>query len=250
MAPITVERADGRATVTLNRPEKLNALTGEMFATIEDVFTEFAEDTPDVVTVRGAGEHFSAGVDMAGVPEWAEQTPREVRDALEGVHDALRAMEDLDAPIVAAIEGHCLGGGLELTLACDIRIASETAVFGLPESNMGLAMDLGGAQKLPGFVGEGLTKYMIMTGRNIDADRAFEAGLVEEVYDAGEFQGAVADIEDLLAEKPTYVHGFAKRQVHSARPLNLDEAMQQAIYHAISGYNEEETLERVEEFLE
>ncbi|MFB6170486.1 MAG: enoyl-CoA hydratase/isomerase family protein [Haloarculaceae archaeon] len=250
MAPIEVERTDGRATVTLNRPEKLNALTGEMFATIEDVFTEFAADVPDVVTVRGAGEHFSAGVDMAGVPEWAEQTPREVRDQLEGVHDALRAMEDLDAPIVAAIQGNCLGGGLELTLACDVRIATETATFGLPESNMGLAMDLGGAQKLPGFVGEGLTKYMIMTGRNIDADRALQAGLVEEVHDPAAFEAAVADLEDVLAEKPTYVHGFAKRQVHSARPLNLDEAMQQAIYHAISGYNEPETLDRVEEFLE
>lgn len=249
MALVQVTRDDGRATVTLNRPEKLNALTGEMFGTLEDVFSEFAADTPDVVTVRGAGEHFSAGVDMAGVPEWAEQTPREVRDQLEGVHDALRAMEELDAPIVAAIEGHCLGGGLELTLACDVRIATETAEFGLPESNMGLAMDLGGAQKLPGFVGEGLTKYLVMTGKNIDAQRALEAGLVEEVHAVGAFEDALGDLEDVLAEKPTYVHGFAKRQVHSARPLNLDEAMQQAIYHAISGYQEEETLERVEEFL-
>ena len=248
---VTTERADDWVTLTLDRPSKANALTGEMFEAVGDAFESFADDDAlDGVTIRGAGGHFSAGVDMSGVPEWGEMNPLAVRDELEGIHDSLRAIEALDAPVVAALEGHVLGGGLELAISCDLRIASETAEFGLPESEMGLAMDLGGAQKLPSFVGEGLTKYLIMTGETIDARRAFEAGLVEEIHDAGEFEAAVADLEATLAARPTYVHGLAKRQVHSARPLNLDEAMQQAIHHAIAAYQEGETQERVRDFFE
>jgi enoyl-CoA hydratase/carnithine racemase len=113
---------------------------------------------------------------------------------------------------------------------------------------MGLAMDLGGPQKLPSFVGEGLTKYLVMTSETIDAQRAHDAGLVEEVHAADAFESAVEELEATLAAKPTYVHGLAKRQVHSVRPDNLDDAMQQAIHHAIAAYNEEETRERVQEF--
>jgi len=247
---VTLERDGDRATVTLDRPAKSNALIGEMFGRIHEVFTDLAETDVSVVTVRGRGGNFSAGVDMASVPEWAEMPPIEVRDTLEGVHSALRAVENLGAPVVAALEGHVLGGGLELALACDVRIAHEDAVFGLPESEMGLAMDLGGAQKLPGMIGEGMTKYLVMTGESIDADRAYDVGLVEELHPDGTFEDAVAATEDSLASKPTYVHDIAKRQIHSARPLNLDEAMQQAIYHAISAYHEPETQRRVEEFFE
>ena len=245
---VTTERADGWVTLTLNRPSKANALTGEMFGAIGDAFEEFTAADTDGVTVRGAGGDFSAGVDMSGVPEWAAMNPLEVRNELEPIHDSLRAVEALDAPVVAALEGHVLGGGLELALACDIRVASETAEFGLPESEMGLAMDLGGPQKLPSFVGEGLTKYLVMTSERIDAQRAHDAGLVEEVHTAAAFESAVADLQATLAAKPTYIHGLAKRQVHSVRPDNLDDAMQQAIHHAIAAYNEPETQERVQEF--
>ncbi|WP_336360447.1 enoyl-CoA hydratase/isomerase family protein [Haladaptatus sp. ZSTT2] len=247
---LLVERDAGRVTVTLNRPEKLNAMTGEMFVELRALFRELADEDVDVVTIRGAGDHFSAGVDMSGVPEWAEQKPIDVRDNLEVVHDALRTLEALDAPIVAAIDGYALGGGLELTLACDIRVASHRAQFGLPEANVGLAMDLGGSQKLPGMIGEGMTKWLIMTGKNIDADRAYDVGLVEQVADAGEFDAMVADLEDTLAEKPTYVLGIAKRQVHSVRPLNLDESMNQALHHALTAYQEDETQKLVTDFLD
>jgi enoyl-CoA hydratase/carnithine racemase len=245
---ITVEQDDSWMTVTLDRPSKANALTGEMFEAIGTAFEDVSADAIDGATVRGAGGHFSAGVDMSGVPEWAEMDPLAVRDQLEAIHDSLRAIEALDAPVVAALEGHVLGGGLELALACDLRIASSTAEFGLPESQMGLAMDLGGPQKLPSFIGEGLTKYLVMTSETIDAERAYDAGLVEELHDAEAFEAGVSDLEATLAEKPTYIHGLAKRQVHSARPSNLDEAMQQAIHHAIAAYHEDETQKRVGEF--
>ncbi|WP_170964445.1 enoyl-CoA hydratase/isomerase family protein [Natronomonas salsuginis] len=247
---VLVDRTDGRVDITLNRPEKSNAMTGGMYVRLGEIFEELADEDVSVVTIRGTGGNFSAGVDMSDVPEWAEMNPLDVRDLLEPVHEALRTIEAFDGPVVAALEGHVLGGGLELAVACDIRIADTTAQFGLPESTMGLAMDLGGAQKLPGMIGEGMTKYLIMTGEPIDADRAHEVGLVEELHEPGAFDDAVDDLAATLASKPAYIHGLAKRQVHSVRPPNLDESMSQAIHHAIAAYQEPETQRRVAEFFE
>jgi len=247
---VTVAETDDWVTITLDRAAKANALTGETFVAIGDAVADLDPAVTDGVTLRGAGEHFSAGVDMSGVPEWGEMDPLDVRDQLEPIHDALRAIEGADLPVVAALEGYVLGGALELALACDLRIASASAEFGLPEAEMGLAMDLGGPQKLPGFVGEGLTKYLVMTGETIGAERAFRAGLVEEVHDAGDFDAAVADLEATLAATPTYVLGLGKRQVHAARDGTVEDGMQQAIHHAIACYREEETQRRVGEFLD
>lgn len=242
---------DGRqADVILSRPAKANALTAEMFDALGAAFEAFETADVDVVTIRGAEQTFSAGVDMSGVPDWGEMKPLEVRETLEAIHETLRRIEALPVPVVAALEGNVLGGGLELAVACDIRIASDTAEFGLPESSLGLAMDLGGAQKLPGLIGEGLTKYLIMTGATIDAERAYDIGLVEERHPEATFDDALAELEATLAEKPSYVHGLTKRQVHAARPLNLEEAMHQAIHHAIAAYHEDETQRRVREFFE
>lgn len=247
---LSVETEDDWSTLTIDRPAKANALTGETFVAIGDAMADLDPDVADGATIRGAGEHFSAGVDMAGVPNWAEQRPRAVRADLEAVHDALRAIESADLPVVAALEGLVLGGAVELALACDVRIASRTADFAFPEADMGLAIDLGGGQKLPTFVGEGLAKYLIMTGESIDADRALSAGLVEEVHEQDDFDEALASLEETLADKPTYVHGVAKRQIHTARDGDVDAGMARAIHHAIACYREPETQRRVTEFLE
>lgn len=248
---VHVEERAERATVTIDRPDKLNALTTDAFADIEAAFRAFAEgEPPSVVVVRGASGNFSAGVDVAGVPEWAAEGPLAVRDALAGAHDALRAIEALDAPVVAAIEGYCLGGGLELAIACDLRVARADATLGLPEVDLGLAMDLGGAQKLPGLIGEGKTKELIMTGEPIDGERAHDIGLVERVAPPSGFDAAVDDLVDTLAAKPTYVLGLAKRQVHATRPPNLEETMDLAIHHAVAAYQEDETQRRVRDFID
>lgn len=247
---VVTERTDGRVEITLNRPEKSNALTGEMYLRLGEIFDGLADEDVSVVTLRGTDGNFSAGVDMSDVPEWGEMNPLEVRDLLEPVHEGIRTIESLDAPVVAVLEGHVLGGGLELAIACDIRIADTTARFGLPESRMGLAMDLGGAQKLPGMIGEGMSKYLIMTGEAIDAERAHEIGLIEECHEPEAFETALEELTTALSSKPSYIHGMAKRQVHSVRPPNLDQSMQQAIYHAIAAYNEPETQRRVERFFD
>ena len=247
---IRVEKENGRATVTIHRPAKRNAMTAGIFADLRAAVEGVDRKSTDVLTIRGSEGDFSAGVDMSSVPEWAEADPLDVRDGLEDVHAALKAIESLDVPVIAAIEGFVLGGGVELALACDLRIASSTAEFGFPEASLGLAMDLGGGQKLPGFVGEGMAKYLLLTGERIDAERALEIGLIEERVPEEEFDDRIAALEDRLADHPTYALGLVKRQVQAARPAHLDQEMGTAIHHAIAAYHEDETQQRVEEFLD
>lgn len=247
---ITVEWADDRVRILLDRPDKRNAMTAAMFTGLYEAVTDAAAASPAVVTLRGAGGDFSAGVDMSNVPDRHTERPLAVRDDLEAAHAMLRAIESLEAPVLAAIDGYALGGGLELALACDIRVASPDALFGLPEADYGLAVDLGAGQKLPGMVGEGMAKYLAMTGETITAERALEIGLIETLAPAGGFEEAVADLEGTLAEKPTYVQGMAKRQIHGVRPATMDVGMETAVYHAISAYHEEETQRLVEGFFE
>jgi enoyl-CoA hydratase/carnithine racemase len=247
---IRVEEENGRATVTIDRPAKRNAMTVATFAALQAAIEDLDRKSTDVLTIRGSEGAFSAGVDMSSVPEWAEADPLDVRDGLEGVHAALDAIESLDVPVIAALEGFVLGGGIELALACDLRIASSTAEFGFPEASLGLAMDLGGGQKLPGFVGEGMAKYLLLTGERIDAERALEIGLVEECVRKERFDDRIEALEDRLASQPTYALALAKRQVQAARPAHLDQEMGTAIHHAIAAYHEEETQRRVGDFLD
>ena len=222
-----------------------------MYEELLDTFERFKEDESlSVVTIRGAGEYFSAGVDVGPVPEWGETKPRTIRDQYEITHETLRTIESLGVPVIAAIDGYCLGGALELAISCDIRVAHADAQLGLPEANMGFSMDQGGPQKLPGMVGEGMAKYLVMTGSLIDGGRAHEIGLVQEVAESDEtFEETVDSLEENLSEQPTYVMDSAKRQIHGVRPPNLDEEMERAIHHAILAYKEEETQRRVEDFL-
>jgi enoyl-CoA hydratase/carnithine racemase len=142
-------------------------------------------------------------------------------------------------PVIAAVEGFVLGGGVELAPACDLRIASSTAEFGFPEASLGLAMDLGGGQKLPGFVGEVMAKYLLLTGERIDAERALEIGLIEERVPEEEFDDRIAALEDRLADHPTCALALVKRQVQAVRPAHLDREMGTAIHHAIAAYHED-----------
>lgn len=248
---IDVDVADGKATVSINRKNKNNSITAEMYETLLDTFKQFErDDSLSVVTVRGDGEHFSAGVDVGPVPEWGEAKPKTIRDQYEITHKTLRAIESLGVPVIAAIDGYCLGGALELAISCDIRVAHTDAQLGLPEANMGFSMDQGGPQKLPGIIGEGMTKYLVMTGNLIDGKRAHEIGLVQEVAESEKaFNETVRRLEENLANQPTYVMDSAKRQIHGVRPPNLDEEMERAIHHAILAYKEEETQQHVEDFL-
>jgi enoyl-CoA hydratase/carnithine racemase len=203
--------------VVLNRPEKRNALNLELVEAIGAALGAAAADPAvRVVVLRGAGPVFSAGMDVAALGE-AATAPEKLRPFRRACLDAWNLAEEMTKPTICAIHGVCLGGALELALACDLRVLSSDAFVGLPETRLGLVPDLGGSSRLPQVVGVGRAKELILTGRVIGAADAERFGLANRV--AGELAGAVDELAaELLGCAPIAV-GLAKRLIDaSARP--------------------------------
>jgi enoyl-CoA hydratase/carnithine racemase len=205
--------------VILNRPDKRNALDAALVLAIRDAFRAAADD-PAVrcVVLRGAGPVFSAGMDVAALAGAAGE-PEKLRAFRRGCLETWNLAEEMAKPVVAQIHGACLGGALELALACDLRVFSEDAVAGLIETRLGLVPDLGGSSRLPQVVGVGRAKELIMTGRVIGAADAERFGLANRVAPADRLDAATQElVDELLACAPVAV-GLAKRLIDaSARP--------------------------------
>jgi len=215
---ITEDRGHVRHVV-LNRPDKRNAFDGELVLATGAALRAAADD-PNVwvVVVRGAGKVFSAGMDVAALAGAATEVERLRafrRDALA----AFNLAEEMTKPVIAQIHGVCLGGALELALACDMRVLSDDAFVGLPETRLGLVPDVGGSSRLPQVVGLGRAKELIMTGRVIGAQDAERIGLANRVAPAAELDAVTQElVDELLACAPVAV-GLAKRLMDaSARP--------------------------------
>jgi enoyl-CoA hydratase len=191
---VRVVRGDAVAIVTINRPEKLNALNAAIIAEVRQAFEALRIDT-DVrgVILTGAGEKaFIAGADIA---ELAQMTPLSGIEVSRNGQDTLRLIETMPKPVVAAVNGFALGGGLEFALACHIRIASENAKLGLPEVKLGIIPGYGGTFRLPRVVGRGRALELMLTGEMVDAQEAFRIGLVNRVVPQ---QDLIATAEQLL----------------------------------------------------
>lgn len=176
---VLVSEADGVATVTINRPDKYNALDAAVIEGLHGVFTRLGAGPSGVVILTGAGEKaFVAGADIAGL---ASLDPAKARDlALRG--QALTTLiETLGKPVIAAVNGFAFGGGLELAMACTLRVAAEGAKLGQPEVKLGVIAGYGGTQRLPRLVGRGRALELLLTGDPIDAAEAFRIGLVNRV---------------------------------------------------------------------
>jgi len=205
--------------VVLNRPDKRNAFNGELVRATGAALRAAADDpNVRVVVVRGEGKVFSAGMDvaaLAGAATEVEQLRSFRRDALS----AFNLAEEMTKPVIAQIHGVCLGGALELALACDMRVLSDDAFVGLPETRLGLVPDVGGSSRLPQVVGLGRAKELIMTGRVIGAQDAERIGLANRVAPADRLEAATQElVDELLACAPVAV-GLAKRLMDaSARP--------------------------------
>jgi len=222
----------GIALVTLNRPEALNALNQDLWIGLRDAAQRIRE-SPEirVVIVTGAGEKaFTAGMDLkmiAGGGESAQLFPnyRAGYDSLYGLKMIVTMYEELAVPVIGAINGYCLGGGLEMILCFDIRLASENAVFGLPEMPLGVIPDLGSTQRLPRVVGPGKAKELIITGRRIDAAEALRIGLVEYVYPREQLMPEARKLAEEIAKlNPRLVEG-AKRAVNLSMSTPLDSGL-------------------------
>ena len=219
---IRYELADGVATITLNRPEVHNAMNEKMREELTACFGDIAQNADvRVVVATGAGEQaFSAGADIREFV--APQVPVQFRAHRQRV-DFRAAMDRCGQPIIAAIRGFALGGGLELALACDIRIASEDSLLGLTEVNLAIIPGGGGTQRLPRLVGRGKALEMILTGARIDAREALRIGLVERVVPAGEALSAAQTLALTLAERAPVALRYAKEAVVKGLELPLAE---------------------------
>ena len=205
--------------VVLNRPEKRNAFHDELILATGAALRAAADD-PGVrcVVVRGAGPMFSSGMDLGALADLAE-APERLRTFRRGVLEAWNLAEEMPKPVICAIHGACIGGALELALACDLRVLSADAIVGLPETRIGLIPDVGGSSRLPQVVGLGRAKELIMTGKLIGAEEAERIGLANRVAPADGLGDAVDQLAaELLACAPTAV-ALAKRVMDaSARP--------------------------------
>lgn len=217
------EQQGSVALVTLSRPEALNALNSAMLAQLQSLFAKIADDDQvRAVVLTGEGKAFAAGADIA---EMRTFTAREALDyALRG-NAALAAIESLPQPVIAAVNGYALGGGCELALACDLRIASARARFGQPEVTLGITPGFGGTQRLPRTVGTGHAMQMILTGTPIDAAEALRIGLVNAVHPEEDLMlAAMALAESIAAAAPIAVRG-AKRAIRDGMDRDLDRAI-------------------------
>jgi enoyl-CoA hydratase len=204
---------DGVATLTLNRPEKLNAVTDAMRQALARYVDAINRDPAvRVAVVRGAGPRaFSAGSDIY---ETSGRTPVEKRDTVE--MEAPHLLRRCVKPVVAMIRGYALGGGLELALACDLRIASEAAQFGLPEVTLGWIPGAGGTQYLPRLVGSGMAAYLLYTGERIDATQAHAIGLVDRLVPDADLEAETARVAALIARNRLEALIFLKSALRMA----------------------------------
>jgi enoyl-CoA hydratase/carnithine racemase len=174
------EVADGIAVLTLNRPEAMNAFNTAMLRAMGDRLAQMRFDPAiRVLIITGAGKAFSAGADLK---ERAGMSPEQVKAFIFNIRRLMDDIEQFPKPVIAAVNGAALGGGLELALASDIRMAAQTAVLGLTETRLAIIPGAGGTQRLPRLVGKGIAMEMIFTGRRIDAQEALKIGLVNHVH--------------------------------------------------------------------
>jgi len=241
--------ADGVATVTLDRPDVLNAMNEPMRRELTECFTRLAvDDAVRVVVLAGAGERaFSAGADIR---EFV-QPPVPVRFREERKRVDFRAVMDrCPQPMIAAIRGYALGGGLELALACDIRIAAEDAQLGLTEISLAIIPGGGGTQRLPRLVGRGKALELILTGARIGAPEALRIGLVERVVPPGEVLAAAQELARALAARAPVALRYAKEAIVRGLELPLAEGLQLENDLATLLRTTEDRLEGARAFLE
>ncbi len=223
MSVVETTVTDGVAVLTINRPEALNALNSEVLDTIyAEVRLLQQQNAARAIIITGAGKAFVAGADIAEMKDYGPEQAEEF--SMRG-QNAFHTLRDFPGPVIAAINGFALGGGLELALSCDILIASSKAKLGLPETTLAVIPGFGGTQTLPRRVGPGHAKRLLFTGAMVDAEEALEIGLVDSVFEPEELMDAAMELARVTLQNGPIAIREAKKLVDEGAHLDLLEAV-------------------------
>lgn len=210
------KKKENIGTLTINRPDKLNAISNELTAELHSLLSELEKDEKlKALIITGAGDKaFVAGAD---IKELVDRDARIGRRVSRERQEVFSRMENLPVPVIAAVNGYALGGGLEIALACNIRLCSEKAQFGAPEVKLGIIPGDGGTQRLPRLVGLGRAMEMILTGDFIDAQEAYRIGLVNKVFPHEELMDKAMELAQKIASRPPLAVKYAKEAVNRSQ---------------------------------
>ncbi|HQU71095.1 MAG TPA: enoyl-CoA hydratase-related protein [Calditrichia bacterium] len=223
-ANLLLSHNEGVATLTINRPTKLNALNKETLDELGDRLQELRED-PAVraIIITGNGEKaFVAGADISQFPTMDRRSGQALARHGQAIFNKI---EQMPKPVIAAVNGFALGGGCELAMACHFRIASQKALFGQPEINLGIIPGYGGTQRLPRLIGKEKALYLLLTGDHLTAEDALKAGLVDRVVPAEELMNSAGALAAKLAAKAPLAVGYILQAVYQGADRELDEAL-------------------------
>ncbi len=245
---IKVENHGKVALLTINRPDKLNALNSTVHTEgVAALDAMRSDDEVRVLVITGEGQKsFIAGADISA---FADKTPVSQRNTFYE-RSLFNAVDSFPKPVIAMVNGFCLGGGNEVALACDLRVCSPNAKFSQPEINLGIIPGGGGTQRLTRLIGEGRAMEVMLTGDMIDAETAFKFGLVNHVYEADELEAKTMELAASIAEKAPIALQLVKEAVKFASRSNLDEGLRREVDLFAICFSTEDKEEGVSAFLE
>jgi len=242
------EQKGGIGIVKINRPEALNALNLTVIEELSDIFGEIDEDDSiGIVILTGEGRAFVAGADIAYMNK---MTALEGRSFMLKGQAVMQKIETLTKPVIAAVNGFALGGGNEIAMACDIRFASDKAIFGQPEAGLGIIPGFGGTQRLPRLVGKGMAKLMIYSSVNIGADEAKTIGLVEKVFPHDDLLAETIKFAELILSKAPIAVKLAKVSINNGMNMDLPTGVNFEAEASVTTFGSDDRLEGMNAFIE
>lgn len=244
---VKVEVAEGIAFVTMSRPKALNALNDQTLHELDTLVT-WLQQAGEVygVIITGEGKAFVAGADISQMQNYKVEEGRAYAARAQALFDRI---ESLEKPVIAAVNGYALGGGCELSMSCDIRIASDKAVFGQPEAKLGVIPCFGGTQRLPRLVGTGIAKEMIYTGRQVKAEEALAIGLVNKVVSAEALLDEAKSMMEMIGTMSPVAVRYAKVAINRGVDMDLRNGLELEKDLAAITFGTEDKQEGMDAFL-
>jgi enoyl-CoA hydratase len=245
---IRLKYEENIATLTFNRPDVLNALNTETLTETLDALQELGKNHEvRILILTGAGKAFVAGADIS---EISSKTPEDARRYSELGHTLVNTIQHMDKPVIAAINGYALGGGTEIALGCDIRLASENARFGLPETTVGVIPGWGGTQRAARLIGTALAKELIFTGEIISAQHALKIGLINRVVPHESLMDVTMDMARKISQQGQIALSHAKRVINEGVDKPFQEGCRMEIDAFVSCFRTEDQKEGMKAFIE